>query len=211
MIYLHRMTRPSRVFGVLVAAALFVTCAEEQEPNPRHYRQTPTIVSEPEPIEPLPADLAPSVLIGPFRSMMRLDEAIALTGDLPFEVKMNSRTEKRGICPGQHWLQLAVTRFWDLDHKGTLTLAFYDDLLTWARFLTADSAGYRSAFFASHQTEEPGLGVPAFILPGTAVQSIVIGNAGTFVEDFRLTQWIDEVEIACRYQWQKERGWTDDS
>lgn len=208
MIYLGSMRIGPRGFAIVAALLLLVACAEE-EPTARERRRPLEIMTEAPPVEPIPEGSEPSALIGPFRSLMSLDEVIALTGDLPFEVKMNQRLEQRGTCPGQQWIHLAITRFWDLDHKGTLTLGFYDDLLTWARFLTGDGEGYRTAFFARHQIERPSPGTPAFVLPGTLVRNPVTGNLGIMVEDFRATRWVNSVELACRYQWQKEQGWTD--
>ncbi len=138
---------------------------------------------------------------------MTLEQAIAQTGDLPFETIGNQLREKRGTCPGHHRLTLQITRFWDLDRKGTLQLEFYDGMLTTAWFKTFDVEGYRTAYFALHEIERRNRWKPDYILPGSVIRNPVTGNEGILVHDFRLQKWADSVEKACHYQWQHERGW----
>jgi hypothetical protein len=200
---------------LLAALAIAVSCQEQDEapaPEPargRRLPRPPRILTEAPPIEPFPADEAPSELIGPFRSMMTFDEVLAtIDEDLPYEVSISRRIEERGTCPGQHIVDLMVKRFWDLDRKGTLVLTFYDDILARAWFQTGDVEGYRVAFFDAHQIERPNRWKPSYILPGTEITTPITGNQGVVAEDFRLARWASTIEKACRYQWQVERGWT---
>jgi hypothetical protein len=204
------MRLESCCLAVATALVLLAACGEEK-PETRDYRQPPRILTEAPPIEPIPEDAEPSELIGRFRSLMTLEQAVAVTGDLPFQVNMDQRTENRGTCPGQHMIKLSVTRFWDLDRKGTLHLTFFDDVLTRARFMTFDVEGYRVAFFAKHEIERRNRWQPTYIQPGTVIKNPVAGNEGMLVEDMRAIRWADSVEKACRYQWQKERGWTGET
>jgi hypothetical protein len=204
----------ARALVLVLCSSLLAACAEEEpaETAEREQRRKPRLITEPPPIEPLPADSEPSPLIGPLVSMASLEEVIAaLPDDQPFQVQMNRRSEKRGACPGQHYLELQITRFWDLDRKGTLHLQFYDDMLTQAWFKTFDTEGYRQAFFALHELERPNRWKPTYLLPGSVIKNPVMGNQGMLIEDFRIRKYVDAVEKACRHQTQKERGWLDDA
>lgn len=211
-----RPLRPSRTLSLLAGTcvALALGCAPEDDgpaarERPRPHQ--PRLLFEPPPIEPLPEPLEPSPLVGPFQSGISIAEAIELTGDLPFETTRNVRTPRRGACPGQHDLILQVTRFWDLERKGTLSLHFFDDRLTTARFKTFDEAGYRKAFFELHGLELTNRWKRAYIEPGSEIRNPVMGNEAMLIADSRLDQFASSVEKACRHQLQKERGWLDDA
>ena len=77
--------------------------------------------------------------------------------------------------------------------------------------MTFDVGGFRDAFFAKHGLAARPRNEPAYIMPGTVIRTPLMGNQGMIVEDHRLQKWVDSVELACRYQWQQERGWKSES
>ena len=77
---------------------------------------------------------------------------------------------------------------------------------TW--FQTGDVEGYKKKFYDLHALERKNRWKPNYILPGTRLRNPLMGNEGVITEDFRLTKHADQVEKACRHQWQVERGWT---
>ena len=204
---MKRSLRPT----VFVALVLLAVPACSEEPEERVYKRQPRLLTEAPEIQPIPEAIEPSVLIGPYRSMMSLEEALAVSGDLPYETTNNHRADKRGACPGQHFLRLGVKRFWDFERKGTLFLELFDDMLVSIRFMTFDVDGYRAAFFAEHGLEPRPRRELAYVMPGTVISTPIMGNRGILVEDFRLRKWAHSVDLACRYEWQQERGWHSES
>ena len=195
-------------FALLALASIALLQCGDPSLSPDRSKQSARnspLAPAPELIPP-PEDVEPTPLIGEFESLISLEEAIARSNGLPYETIANETRLRRGTCPGQHHLDLKITRYWDLGSRGTLILSFYDDKLTRAWFMTGDHEGYRERYFAKHGTERVNRWKPIYIRPATRIMTSLMGNQGIVARDARMWGHVDSVDRACNHQTKFERG-----
>ena len=191
---------------VVVSSLGLLQCDAQPAPDRSELLDQVALLREAPRIVPAPEDVEPTPLIGEFVSLISLEEAIARTDGLPYETISNKTRPRRGSCPGQHRLDLKITRYWDLGSRGTLILNFYNDKLTRAWFMTGDHAGYRQRYFEHHNANQRNRWKPNYIRPATQVLTSIMGNQGVIARDTRMWAHVDSVDRACNQQVKFERG-----